>query len=328
MTSPTPDSPPDVATFVLWLDASDGSIATCDGIRWPDGTATVHHRHFPGITSTHPSPEAAAWAAHGKHARIVWSSSTAPDARRSCCEERFGHAPNCPIDQAGAACDPACLHGHTYEPPCALADPPGTCTWPDCLSDGQQAELAEQVRLSMLGEPTTPMPDQRQTCGCRDTASDGPAVSSDNIELTAEEARELVDELSTDLYRAQDALAFVGECCDILDREGRQPTTAVVREWLKGARCGRQLAADHAASSGTPDDQLRNTGRTTVTITIHAPNQDNADRWAGHVSDLVQAEFGQTMRLEITTALDTPAPHPPVYDAVRDGHHDLDGEQS
>ncbi|MGW9397296.1 hypothetical protein [Streptomyces sp. NPDC055642] len=59
-------------------------------------------------------------------------------------------------------------------------------------------------------------------------------------ELTVEEARALVDDLGLQLYRAQDALAFVGECCDIADRE----QTADVREWLKGARCGRQLAAD------------------------------------------------------------------------------------
>ncbi|MFD3741082.1 hypothetical protein [Streptomyces sp. NPDC058629] len=46
-------------------------------------------------------------------------------------------------------------------------------------------------------------------------------------DLTAEEAR--------------DALAFVGECCDIADRNQRPITTGDVREWLKGARCGRQL---------------------------------------------------------------------------------------
>ena len=63
-------------------------------------------------------------------------------------------------------------------------------------------------------------------------------------ELTPEAARDLVDELGIDLYRAQDALAFVEECCVIADREGRAITTANVREWLKGARCGRQLLAD------------------------------------------------------------------------------------
>lgn len=63
-------------------------------------------------------------------------------------------------------------------------------------------------------------------------------------ELTAEEARDLVDELGTELYKAQDALAFVEECCVIADREQRAITTRDVRKWLKGAQCGRQLAAD------------------------------------------------------------------------------------
>lgn len=81
-----------------------------------------------------------------------------------------------------------------------------------------------------------------------------PAAQPDD--LTVEEARSLADELGLDLYRAQDALAFVAECCDIADREGRQPTTADVREWLKGARCGRQLAVDaqaEAAAVTEPD---------------------------------------------------------------------------
>jgi hypothetical protein len=69
------------ASFVLWLDASDGSVPTHDGIRWPDGTATIHHRHF-GITSTHRDPEAACQAAHGKQGRIVWPADTPTDALR------------------------------------------------------------------------------------------------------------------------------------------------------------------------------------------------------------------------------------------------------
>ncbi|CAL9647726.1 hypothetical protein [Streptomyces sp. enrichment culture] len=66
---------------------------------------------------------------------------------------------------------------------------------------------------------------------------------TDEPELTAEEARDLADDLGLQLYRAQDALAFVAECCNIADREQRTITTADVREWLKGAQCGRQLAA-------------------------------------------------------------------------------------
>jgi hypothetical protein len=62
-------------TFVLWLDASDGSVPTHDGVVWPDGSATIHHRHF-GITTTHHSAEAACQAAHGKQGRLVWAEPT------------------------------------------------------------------------------------------------------------------------------------------------------------------------------------------------------------------------------------------------------------
>jgi hypothetical protein len=71
----------------------------------------------------------------------------------------------------------------------------------------------------------------------RDTESDTP-------ELTAEEARDLADDLGLQLYRAQDALAFIEECCVIAERSGRTITVADVRTWLKGAQCGRQLATD------------------------------------------------------------------------------------
>jgi hypothetical protein len=66
----------------------------------------------------------------------------------------------------------------------------------------------------------------------------------DEPELTADEARALADDLGLQLYRTQDALAFVEECCTIAEREQRNITTADVREWLKGAQCGRQLAAN------------------------------------------------------------------------------------
>ena len=68
------------------------------------------------------------------------------------------------------------------------------------------------------------------------------------LELTAEEARDLADDLGLQLYRAQDALAFVEECCVVAEREGRDITVADVRTWLKGAQCGRQLAANGEAA--------------------------------------------------------------------------------
>lgn len=68
--------------------------------------------------------------------------------------------------------------------------------------------------------------------------------------LTAREAREEVDRLGTELYWAQDALAYVGEWCTLVEREhGVQEGAAVVstgdvRTWLKGPRCARLLAVD------------------------------------------------------------------------------------
>jgi hypothetical protein len=72
----------------------------------------------------------------------------------------------------------------------------------------------------------------------------------ESSELTAQEARDEVDRLSTDLYRAQDAHAFVREMCDLLEAkqgvgEGEASlSTAQVREWLSGPRCTLLLAVD------------------------------------------------------------------------------------
>jgi len=89
------------------------------------------------------------------------------------------------------------------------------------------AELADAVPVSGPG-------------GAADETQADPAAE----ELTAEEARALVDQMGLDLYRAQDAIEFARECCDIADREQRPVTTVDVREWLKGDRCTRQRAAD------------------------------------------------------------------------------------
>lgn len=90
-------------------------------------------------------------------------------------------------------------------------------------------------------------------------------------ELTAEEAHALVDDLGLQLYRAQDALAFVGECCVIAEREKRAITTADVREWLKGAQCGRQLAAG--------DAELRRMADETATTQTQPRRGDAFEQW-------------------------------------------------
>jgi hypothetical protein len=76
--SPAADRAAVPAAFVVWLDASDGSVPTHDGVRWPDGRATLHHRHF-GYTTTHADPEAARQAAHGKQGRLVWPEPAPAD---------------------------------------------------------------------------------------------------------------------------------------------------------------------------------------------------------------------------------------------------------
>ncbi|MDJ0460629.1 hypothetical protein, partial [Streptomyces sp. H27-C3] len=98
-------------------------------------------------------------------------------------------------------------------------------------------------------------------------------------ELTADEARALADDLGTDLYQAQDALAFVTECCDIADRERRTITTADVREWLKGPRCGRQLLADaqDRAVLPAPADRVA-VLREAAQIVRALPTDDAAER--------------------------------------------------
>ena len=106
------------------------------------------------------------------------------------------------------------------------------------ITDAELDEL--YARLAAL------TPDEKAARLAKLDAFDEPDEDpADDTELTADEARTLVDDLGLQLYRAQDALDFVAECCAIADREHRAITTADVREWLKGAQCGRQLAADN-----------------------------------------------------------------------------------
>ncbi|MCQ9178941.1 hypothetical protein KMT30_07825 [Streptomyces sp. IBSBF 2953] len=104
-----------------------------------------------------------------------------------------------------------------------------------------------------------PATGQTEPHSCRNCEGIDPDTCLANPELTLQEARDLADKTSLDLYRAQDALAFVAECCDIADREQQPITTALVREWLKGDRCTRQRAADRAAAAAVvavlPADQ-------------------------------------------------------------------------
>ncbi|WP_157882424.1 hypothetical protein [Streptomyces silvensis] len=234
---PTPVNPAPPAdrgrpdgTFVLWLDAPDGSVATHDGVRWPDGTATIHHRRF-GYTSTHATPEAAAQAAHGKQERIVWAQFAPADRdlRDRIAEALYPTYGQEDRTRSLAIADAVLAVLPAPADRAAVLREAADWFQDRCVKRFFGTQVAVELRR-MANEA-------QQTEPPEDTAAD---------DLTLDEARQLVDDLGLDLYQAQDALAFVEECCVIADREGRTITTADVREWLKGARCGRQLLADRA----------------------------------------------------------------------------------
>lgn len=117
-------------------------------------------------------------------------------------------------------------------------------SYPDELRERAEADTDAIANPPIVGlaAPTCPEHTDDAVCPCPPGCYCRQPEPGD---LTAEEARDLADDLGLQLYRAQDALAFVAECCDIADREGRTITVADVREWLKGAQCGRQLAASN-----------------------------------------------------------------------------------
>lgn len=226
----TPDAPRDAATLARGADGRtavrlfhlqrdrdvtgmSGTGVVADGALWPDCTVSIRWR------GDRPST-------------VTWNS----------------------IDHAEQ------VHGHggltriiwADEPPtypCACGD-----EWPDpAMGCGHTAWRCESTDGAGMFDPHAILaPDSTadtETDGCL-TRMDAVRAAPDD-ELT--EARALVDDLDLQLYRAEDALAFVAECCTIAERENRTITTANVREWLKGARCGRQRLADRPA----PDDALR-----------------------------------------------------------------------
>ncbi|NUP15464.1 MAG: hypothetical protein HOZ81_05040 [Streptomyces sp.] len=127
----------------------------------------------------------------------------------------------------------------------------------------------------------------------------GPECAATDPELTAEEARDLADDLGTQLYRAQDALAFVAECCTIAERDGRTITTADVREWLKGARCGRRLAADATDQTERRDRYAAAVRQAGDTAYGNRPFNDAITDAVMAVADAEQAELqAEVKRLE------------------------------
>lgn len=119
----------------------------------------------------------------------------------------------------------------------------GATVGASALVVGVRRFLEERHPRSSTGPYSSTRP---QCAGCTGCGGPDCAERPEDDELTAEEARALVDELGLQLYQAQDALAYVAEMCDIADEhrgkrgEPATVTTTRVREWLKGAQCARQ----------------------------------------------------------------------------------------
>lgn len=201
--------------FQIWLDASDGSIATYDGVQWPDGTADVHHRYRrpDGVQWT---PESLARMLHGKQARVEW----APDLEAQLAEARMWARHGYELGQRSNA-----WSDHGVAP-----------TW---LTEGHEAthgDTADGFRWHVLSrcEDETACPIH----GRNEDEPTGPEDGFDQPELTTEDAVEAKQEMAQDLYTAQDRLAFIGEMCDAADRDGSAVTTERVRTWLAYQACG------------------------------------------------------------------------------------------
>lgn len=146
---------------------------------------------------------------------------------------------------------------------------------------------------------------------------------AEDDDLTAQEARDLAEDLGLQLYRAQDALAFVAEMCDIADEHrGRrgQPatvTTARVREWLRGAQCARQagLVLTPDASGQHPETARTNPDTTEPHAADqggHHPDSIRTPTYAGITSTQPSPAPPWATLAQAIAALPpaTPAPHP------------------
>lgn len=186
--------------------------------------------------------------------------------------------------------------GATVPPGCAWCAAPG-CPDPERIAD--EADRARLVRVEIdlnvrLGDGTTRagiedadgelVVGQRvivyesesgltgpglvmrvdQLAGLAYLAVDWRQLTPEDTELTAQEARDLAEDLGLQLYRARDALAFVAEMCDLADEhrgvrgEPATVTTARVRDWLRGAQCAREAGLVlHPDASGRDPEPVR-----------------------------------------------------------------------
>jgi hypothetical protein len=186
-----------------------------------------------------------------------------------------------PIDDA-PACGEECAEGHAYAGRCTQ-----TCTH-RCTCGHDQQDHATSGYCNACEDHCDDndghYPDD---CDAR-TMPDNPAAS--NNETTVGDAQQMLARMRTAVRATLDGLEADAERY----RESGSDALLNTAAGYSGA-----IARIEAALDGPADTTPPAPGHATVTIRIHAPTDENAGQWATTIRDLVTAEHGQDMRLDI-----------------------------
>lgn len=200
----------------------------------------------------------------------------------------------------------------------------------ECAEDHAYAGRCRQTPVPYYGaySPQLHIGGERQTCGCRDN----PAASNDGLReqyMAAIDAvtggkcpMDIIDAVMRVRDRRMEQLAAGRETWKAKAEEIEADRDRLLCEspWLRASDEDRQAAETALAMQKGISADLR------VESRARGEKLATAEAKVARVLDLV-TRTGLIDPAELHAALDTPAPRQPVYDAVRDGHHDHDGEQ-
>lgn len=80
---------------------------------------------------------------------------------------------------------------------------------------------------------------------------------------------------------------------------------AVIADWADSQRADRLLADSEAQGQKYRDQAAGRVWQ--VVVTVMGPTPADAERWAGGIGDMVAAEFGDSMRLDVRVQPQEPA---------------------
>lgn len=180
-----------------------------------------------------------------------------------------------------------------------MADAPRACTWPDCLTPGQQAQLCDDIGAEMHGETAPARPDQRETCGCGEAAE----VATLNADRLRERIARAVDDTFEQWthglgdQRPQDAITQAVHAAI-------QPELDALAE--AGALREEQERYEEETVGRFNAQTIRLTRRTEKAEAVLARVRALADRWDRDAPP----PFNQPLT-ELRAALDNPGPETP-----------------